>query len=95
MSSPLTSVGYKFETLSLLDQPWDATPRDKIESREELIVNNNAQYCSVVRTGIGSARLVIGGEVDAGMLKDKTRTKPSCSFRLLSDHLAVPSNLTC
>ncbi|KAA8643198.1 hypothetical protein EYZ11_012540 [Aspergillus tanneri] len=57
--------GYKFETLSLLNQPWDPTPREEIESREELVVNNNAQYCSVVRTGIGSTRLVIGGEVDA------------------------------
>ncbi|PYH28690.1 DXO/RAI1 family decapping nuclease [Aspergillus neoniger CBS 115656] len=57
--------GYKFETLSVLDQPWDPTPRREIENREELIVNNNAQYCSVVRTAIGRARLVIGGEVDA------------------------------
>ncbi|GCB28027.1 decapping nuclease rai1 [Aspergillus awamori] len=57
--------GYKFETLSVLNEPWDPTPRREIENREELIVNNNAQYCSVVRTAIGRARLVIGGEVDA------------------------------
>ncbi|KAF9892179.1 decapping endonuclease targeting mRNA [Aspergillus nanangensis] len=57
--------GYKFETLSVLDQPWDPTSREEIENRPEQIVNNNAQYCSVVRTGIGSTRLVIGGEVDA------------------------------
>lgn len=57
--------GYKFETLCLLQQPWDPTPRAEIESREDLVVNNNAQYCSVVRTGIGSTRLIIGGEVDA------------------------------
>ncbi|GFF36018.1 decapping nuclease rai1 [Aspergillus lentulus] len=57
--------GYKFETLCLLQQPWDPTPRAEIESREALVVNNNAQYCSVVRTGIGSSRLIIGGEVDA------------------------------
>lgn len=67
MFSPLTNAGYKFETLSLLNQSWDATPRDEIEGREDLVVNNNAQYCSIVRTGIGSTRLVIGGEVDAGM----------------------------
>ena len=30
-----------------------------------MVVNNNAQYCSVVRTGIGKTKLVIGGEVDA------------------------------
>ncbi|EER40573.1 HLA class III protein Dom3z [Histoplasma capsulatum H143] len=57
--------GYKFETLSLLDQPWDATPREKIEGREDQVVNNKAQYCSIVRTGIGGCKLVIGGEVDA------------------------------
>ncbi|KAL2374072.1 decapping endonuclease targeting mRNA [Blastomyces gilchristii] len=57
--------GYKFETLSLLDQPWDATPREKIEGREDQVVNNKAQYCSVVRTGIGGCKIVLGGEVDA------------------------------
>ncbi|KAF7616460.1 hypothetical protein AFLA_004520 [Aspergillus flavus NRRL3357] len=57
--------GYKFETLSLLNQPWDPTTREEIESRDELVVNNNAQYCSIVRTGIGKTRLIIGGEVDA------------------------------
>lgn len=53
----------------MLNEPWDPTPRREIENREELIVNNNAQYCSVVRTAIGRARLVIGGEVDASMSK--------------------------
>lgn len=28
-------------------------------------MNNNAQYCSVVRTGIGNHSILIGGEVDA------------------------------
>ncbi|GKZ33901.1 decapping endonuclease targeting mRNA [Aspergillus brasiliensis] len=63
--SVIDQSGYKFETLSVLNQPWDPTPRREIESREELVVNNNAQYCSVVRTAIGHARLIIGGEVDA------------------------------
>ncbi|KAL4877661.1 RAI1 like PD-XK nuclease-domain-containing protein [Aspergillus karnatakaensis] len=57
--------GYKFEAISVLDKTWDATTRDEIEGREELIVNNNAQYCSVARTGIGHTKLVLGGEVDA------------------------------
>ncbi|KAL3479433.1 RAI1 like PD-XK nuclease-domain-containing protein [Aspergillus californicus] len=57
--------GYKFETISVLDKSWDETPRAAIEGRENLVVNNNAQYCSVARTGIGHARLVLGGEVDA------------------------------
>ena len=68
----IASLGYKFETLSLIPAPWDATSRDYIESREDQIVNNSAQYCSVVRTGIGKSRLVIGGEVDAGNPPPKT-----------------------
>ncbi|KAL8918801.1 MAG: hypothetical protein Q9208_007139 [Pyrenodesmia sp. 3 TL-2023] len=57
--------GYKFETLSLLPSPWAETSRDYIESREALVVNNKAQYCSVAKTGIGKTRLILGGEVDA------------------------------
>lgn len=30
-----------------------------------MVVNNYAQYCSVVKTGFGKAKIVIGGEVDA------------------------------
>jgi RAT1-interacting protein len=44
---------------------WDATSREYIEGREDQIVSNKAQYCSVVRTGIGKTGLVLGGEVDA------------------------------
>lgn len=60
-------VGYKFETISLIPDTWAATPRDTIENRENEIVNNHAQYCSIVKTGIGKAKMIIGGEVDAGM----------------------------
>ena len=59
--------GYKFETLSLLPQPWDSVSRDYIESREAQVVNNHTQYCSVVRTGYEKIKMIIGGEVDAGM----------------------------
>jgi len=61
----MTFWGYKFETLSVIPDIWDATPRSFIESRGDHTVNNKAQYCSVVRTGIGKIKLVIGGEVDA------------------------------
>ncbi|KAF2766729.1 protein rai1 [Teratosphaeria nubilosa] len=57
--------GYKFETLSVLPKPWAECSREEIESRDAKIVNNHAQYCSIVRTGIGSNSLVIAGEVDA------------------------------
>jgi hypothetical protein len=60
-------TGYKFETLSTLPSPWAETSREFIENRENEIVNNKAQYCSVVRTGIGKTVMCLGGEVDASM----------------------------
>ena len=59
-------TGYKFETLSLISDTWAATSRETIENRESEVVNNYAQYCSIVKTGIGKAKMIIGGEVDAG-----------------------------
>lgn len=62
--------GYKFETLSLLAKPWGEASREEIEGREDDVVDNYAQYCSLCKTGIGGASMIIGGEVDGG----KSRT---------------------
>jgi RAT1-interacting protein len=62
----LTNLGYKFETLCLIPSIWAETSREYIENRENEIVNNHAQYCSVVKTGIGNTVMILGGEVDAG-----------------------------
>ncbi|KAF7511275.1 decapping endonuclease targeting mRNA [Endocarpon pusillum] len=67
--------GYKFETLSLIPDTWDPTSREYIESRETEIVDNHAQYCSIVRTGFGKIKMIIGGEVDA--VWDVKPTHPS------------------
>ncbi|KAK0940265.1 decapping endonuclease targeting mRNA [Friedmanniomyces endolithicus] len=56
--------GYKFESISTLPTPWAETTRADIEGRETLIVSNNPQYCSMVRTGIGATSLILAGEVD-------------------------------
>ncbi|KAI0840258.1 RAI1-domain-containing protein [Hypoxylon sp. FL0890] len=61
----MTYWGYKFETLCCLPRPWGEVSRDLIENRDKEIVSNKAQYCSVVRTGIGKTILCLGGEVDA------------------------------
>ncbi len=61
----LIHSGYKFETLCLLPGTWDETSREYIENRENEIVNNHAQYCSIVKTGIGNTVMILGGEVDA------------------------------
>jgi hypothetical protein len=52
LSISLTFSGYKFETLCLLPATWADTPREYIENRENEVVNNYAQYCSVVKTGM-------------------------------------------
>ncbi|KAK4451876.1 Dhp1-interacting protein Din1 [Podospora aff. communis PSN243] len=56
--------GYKFETLCTIPDTWSNTSRDYIEGREDQIVNNKEQYCSVVRTGLGKTTICLGGEVD-------------------------------
>lgn len=56
--------GYKFETIATLPKPWAECTRKEIEKRNKLEVNNIEQYCSVVRTTIGSTSLVLGAEVD-------------------------------
>ncbi|KAI0471083.1 RAI1-domain-containing protein [Xylariaceae sp. FL0804] len=61
----MTYWGYKFETLSCLPRPWGEVSREYIENRDTQPVSNKAQYCSVVRTGIGKTILCLGGEVDA------------------------------
>jgi RAT1-interacting protein len=61
----LPPPGYKFETLSTLARPWGQCSREEIEQRDDDVVSNKAQYCSVVRTSIGSTWLCLGGEVDA------------------------------
>ena len=53
----------------MIPDQWDKTPREFIETRENVVVNNYAQYCSVVKTGIGKAKMLIGGEVDACTLR--------------------------
>lgn len=63
----LIELGYKFETLSLLEKSWSEVSRDQIEGREDEVVDNYAQYCSICKTGIGSTTMIIGGEVDGGM----------------------------
>lgn len=60
----MTYWGYKFETLSLLPDTLDNTPRDFIQNRTKAIVSNHAQHCSIVRTAFGSSSLILGGEVD-------------------------------
>ena len=57
-------AGYKFEAISTLDKTWDESTRYEIEHRNESIVDNIQQYCSIVKTQLGSSTIIMGGEVD-------------------------------
>lgn len=59
-----TYSGYKFETIATLPKPWSECTRKEIEKRNKLEVNNIEQYCTVVKTTIGSTSLILGAEVD-------------------------------
>ncbi|PWW80342.1 RAI1-domain-containing protein [Tuber magnatum] len=61
----MTYWGYKFEEISTLPGNPSDFSRETIESRDRNIVNNEEQFCSIVKTGFGDVRLIIGGEVDA------------------------------
>src|SRR5271169_4640839 len=57
-------TGYKFEELSTLGKTWDDSTRAEIEGRSKNTVDNIQQYCSIVKTQLGSSTIIMGGEVD-------------------------------
>ncbi|CAL9736695.1 decapping nuclease Rai1p [Monosporozyma servazzii] len=57
--------GYKFETLTTIPKPFSEVSRETIEERPKQIVSNGNEYASVVQTGIGSSKIILGAEVDA------------------------------
>ncbi|GAB7347934.1 hypothetical protein MBLNU459_g5448t1 [Dothideomycetes sp. NU459] len=79
--------GYKFETLSLLEKPWCEVSRDEIEAREDEVVDNYAQYCSICKTGIGSTTMIIGGEVDVLGYKPDNPDEPARWIELKTSKL--------
>lgn len=56
--------GYKFEALATLPRPWGECTREEIEARPQKTVDNISEYCTVVRTGVGKTKVVLGAEVD-------------------------------
>ncbi|CCJ29814.1 unnamed protein product [Pneumocystis jirovecii] len=53
-----------YKALSTLPDTWDKCSREQIERRYDTTVNNNVQYCAVVRTKLDGITLLIAGEVD-------------------------------
>ncbi|SCU86354.1 LAMI_0D01706g1_1 [Lachancea mirantina] len=56
--------GYKFETLATISKPLPFVSRETLEKRPKKIVSNGEQFVSVVRSGVGNCKLVLGAEVD-------------------------------
>lgn len=61
-----TYYGYAFESYCTSDTPRRPNPGATLSAPFGWSgdVNNNVQWCSVVRTKLGNARILIGGEVD-------------------------------
>lgn len=56
--------GHKFESLATLNQPLLYVTREILEKRHKRIVNTGEEFISVVRTGVGNTKLILGAEVD-------------------------------
>ncbi|KAH7590114.1 RAI1 like PD-(D/E)XK nuclease [Nakaseomyces glabratus] len=59
-----TYTGYKFEGIATLDKPLPYVEREVIEKRPRKILNNGDEYITVVRTGVGECKVVLGAEID-------------------------------
>lgn len=57
-------TGYKFETIATLAQPLPYVDRATLEKRPKKLVNTGDEFITVVRTGVGSSKLILGAEVD-------------------------------
>ncbi|CCD26894.1 decapping nuclease NDAI_0I03260 [Naumovozyma dairenensis CBS 421] len=57
-------TGYKFESLATLSQPLPLVSRTTLEKRPKKISSNGDEYIAVVKTGVGSSKLVLGAEID-------------------------------
>ncbi|KAI9028625.1 RAI1 like PD-XK nuclease-domain-containing protein [Hyaloraphidium curvatum] len=56
--------GYKFEALCTLPVPFPKATEQMLQARDTAPVNNNEQFCSVLKTRIGEDLVFIGAEVD-------------------------------
>ena len=56
--------GYAFESYSTSATPIASHDPEKQPNGWSGNINTNVQWCSVVKTKLGSVRLIIGGEVD-------------------------------
>lgn len=58
-------TGYCFEKFATLPKPWGECTRAEIEGRYKGTVSHGPEYCTLVRSGVGSIKVVYAGEVDS------------------------------
>ncbi|CCE64205.1 hypothetical protein TPHA_0G03650 [Tetrapisispora phaffii CBS 4417] len=63
--TPLEYTGYKFEALCTLPEPLPYVSRTKLNKRPKKIVSHGDEFVSVVKTGVGNCKILLGAEVDA------------------------------
>lgn len=80
--------GYKFEAIATLPKPWSQCSREEIEeTRLHKQVNNFEQFCSIVRTGVGSTKVILAGEVDCTL-----NNKPSPPANSLENYMELKTS---
>lgn len=57
-------TGYKFETITMIPKPLAYLTRGEMEGRDKKVVTNGDEYATVVGTGIGNIKIILGAEVD-------------------------------
>ncbi|KAF9446833.1 RAI1-domain-containing protein [Macrolepiota fuliginosa MF-IS2] len=84
-----TYYGYAFESYCTADAPHrpKPDPTSRVPFGWSGDVNNNVQWCSVVRTKLGNTRILIGGEVDC--VRGKLYTGQPDTFVELKTSLTI------
>ena len=55
---------YKFKALATLSKPVQLVSREALDKRPKKLCNNGDKYVSVVKTGVGNVKLVLGSTID-------------------------------
>jgi len=72
--------GYAFESFASSATPKSSDDKSRLRNGWSGDINNNVQWCSVVKTKLGSMRLLVGGEVDC--VRDKYTGQPNTLVEL-------------
>lgn len=84
--------GYKFEALSTVPVPPQFATPEILKERESAVVNNNEQFCSVLKTRLEGDLMFLGAEVDASLAERVPGEQATRSYVELKTHRLLFSN---